>query len=151
MSDKLSIVYVGNKAKKKDTVTGSRLIFKKGEPMPVDVHIARRLLEYPKVWVEESEAKAVIKKAEEDEKLAKEQAEKLAKEQAENDLKNSCVTKDSEGNPLDLAKYNGSQLQTLVESEDLEIEANPKPVADYRFAVRDAMRKKYGTPELEQE
>ncbi len=150
MSEKISIVYVGKKTKKKDTITGSRLIFKRGEPMPVDLHIARRLLEYPKVWVEESEAKSVIEKSEEAEKLAKEQAEKLAKEQAISELEQSCLVNDSDGNPLDLTKYNGGQLQTLVEAEDLTIDAKAKPVADYRFAIRDAMRKKYGTPELEQ-
>ena len=151
MSDKLSIVYVGKKAKKKDTITGSRLIFKRGEATPVDVDIARRLLEYPKVWVEESEAKDVIEKSLSDEKSAQEQADILAKEQAKQAQQESFLAKDGAGDTLDLAKCTGPQLVTLVEAEGITVEAKQSPVSDYRIAVRDALREKNGIPELEEQ
>lgn len=151
MSDKLKIVYVGGKAAKRDTITGSRLLFTKGEALAVDTAIARRLLEYPKVWVEEHEAKDVMAAAKEAEAKRIQEAEQKAIEEAKQSQLESMVTLDAAGDPLDLAKYTGPQLETLVEAEELEVEAKPKPVADYRVAVRDAMRTKHGEPELEQE
>ncbi len=149
MSDKLKIVYVGNKATKRDTITGSRLLFIKGEAMAVDTAIARRLLEYPKVWVEASQAKGAIENAKNLEKQLAEEAKLKAAEEAKQAQLESMLTKDAEGEVMDLTKYTGPKLATLVESEDLEITVPATPVAEYRVAVRDAMRAKYGEPMLE--
>lgn len=151
MSDKLKIVYVGNKAAKRDTITGSRLLFKRGEALAVETAIARRLLEYPKIWVEEHEAEEFMEVAKAAEEKRIQEAEQKAIDDAKQLQLESMITLDAAGEPLDLAKYTGPQLQTLVEAEELDVEAKPKPVADYRVAVRDAMRTKHGEPELEQE
>ena len=150
MSDKLSIAYIGDKAQKRDTITGSRLIFKKGESMAVETAIARRLLEYPKVWVEAEGAQALIEaneKAAADKLEAEAKAEEDAAKQAKAD---SFLAKDAAGEVMDLAKLSGPQLNTLVEAEELTITTKQKPVADYRLAVRDALRAKNGAIDLDE-
>ena len=54
-----------------------------------------------------------------------------------------------DGETLDIGKYSGNQLVTLVEAASLIITVKPKPVAAYREAIRDELRKLNGTPELE--
>lgn len=139
MADKVSIVYIGNKPKKKDTVCGTRLIFTRNEPIPVDADLAVRFLDYPQVWVAEDELKGVIQRQEflaekaEKDRIAKEEAEK----QAELDA-NMVVLVD--GDEVDLGKYNTNQLTTFAEAHDLEIEGQKKPLSDYKLKVRDAFR-----------
>lgn len=139
MADKVSIVYIGNKPKKKDTVCCTRLVFTRNEPIPVDADLAPRFLDYPKVWVEESQLKDVLERN----KFLEEQAEKerVAKEEAEKQAEidaNMAVIVD--GDEVDLGKYNTNQLTTFAEAHDLEIEGQKKPLSDYKLKVRDAFR-----------
>jgi hypothetical protein len=151
MSDKTKIVYVGKKSLKKDTITGSRLLFKPNVPVDVDANVALRLLQYPKVWVEVGQEEDALEEQKRIED-ARIEAEKIAAaEKAQEELNNSLVVIGADKEVIDLAKYNGGQVQTLAESEELKIAVQPKPVAEYKVAVRDAMHEKYGEPELEQE
>lgn len=143
------LVYIGKKKFKKDTVTNSGLVFPKGEPIETPNHIAARLLTYPTVWALAKDAEGIIKKGDDDEaaklKAAQDEA-KAAKEQA---LKDSMLAKDSEGQEVDLNKLTGPQAKTLAVAEELDITTPENPVAPYKIAVRDALREKNGTPELE--
>ncbi|TVU79855.1 hypothetical protein FQP85_21925 [Pseudoalteromonas neustonica] len=149
MADKVSIVYIGNKPKKKDTVCCTRLVFTRNVPIPVDADLAARFLDYPKVWVAESELKGVLeaqeKAAKEEEKarLAREEAEK----QAELDA-NLVVIVD--GEEVDLGKYNTNQLTTFAEAHDLVIEGSKKPLPEYKLKIRDAFRALSGDGEGEE-
>lgn len=145
---KVSIVYIGVKPKKKDTVTGSRLIFSRLKPVNVDTDIAEQLLDYPDVWVLETDAKDVIAKQEVKAKAIAQalQAKKAAQVFVE--LEESMIVI-VDGEQLDIGKYSSKQLDTLVEAEDLTITERKKPVTPYRAAIRDALREKNGTPEAE--
>lgn len=149
MSDKTKIVYIGKKSLKKDTITGSRFLFKPNVPVDVDASIALRLLQFPKVWVEAGQEGDALKEQQrlDDERIA---AEKIAAEKkAQEELDNSLVVYGADKEVIDLAKYTGAQVQTLAEAEELTIEVAPKPVAGYKVAVRDAMHEKHGKPELD--
>lgn len=147
---KISIVYIGPKAKKKDTVTSSRLVFTRLNPVAVESDIAERLLDYPNVWVLEADAEKVIAKQKAKEKAVKDELQKLQEAQAAADVEqNMMVIVD--GEPLDIGKYSSKQLDTLVEAEDLTITEKKKPVQPYRTAIRDALREQNGTPEEPEE
>ena len=138
---KISITYVGNKPSKKDTVTGSRLVFPKGKPVEVDEDIAYRLLDYPQVWVPSNEAEDVIKaqeaKAEELEKRKQAELERLA-----NEAKANSVIAIVEGHEKDITKFTKKQLATLEVAHDLVIADESKTdTKAYRLAVRDELAK----------
>lgn len=145
---KIDITYIGEKATKKDTVTSSRLLFPRGKPVSVDSDVAHRLLDYPKVWVLSADAKDIVEQQEARVKaLAEKRAEeKLAQEKANLDQSMLVIV---DGETLDIGKYSGKQLETLVVAAELTITANPKPVPQYRDAIRDELRKLNGTPEVE--
>lgn len=139
MAEKISIVYIGPKAEKKDTVCGTRLKFKRFEPVSVESDIASRFLDFPEVWVKEAQLEGVkarqeaIAKLEEKERLEAEEAAKRAEADA-----NMVVIAD--GEEVDLGKYSSKQLDTFVVAHELEVEGPKKPVNDYRKNVRDAFR-----------
>lgn len=137
---KIDITYIGNKPMKKDTVTSSRLVFPRNKPVAVESDIAHRLLEYPDVWVPSEEAKEIVAATEAKEKeiADKKAADALRAEKEEFD--NNYVVSIN-GEDVDLNKYNGNQLKTLVEAQDLTITVKQSPVAEYRLAIRDALRK----------
>lgn len=139
MSDKIAVVYIGDKPSKKDTVTGSRLVFPRHTAVDVESHIAMQLLEFPTVWIRhdalagELERQGAIAKAEADEQ------ERIAAEAARLAEEQSFVVGDR-----DLTKMTSAQLATLVEGEDLQVEpqATQEKVGDYRLRVRDALKDK---------
>lgn len=139
MSDKIAVVYIGDKPSKKDTVTGSRLVFPRHTAVDVESHIAMQLLEFPSVWRRSEELEDV--KAQQDalEQAAIEEAERLAAEQARLAEEQSMVVGER-----DLAKMTSAQLATLVEGEDLDIEPQgpQEKVPEYRVRVRDALKAK---------
>lgn len=143
---KISIVYIGKKPKKKDTVTGSRLVFPRLKPVSVESDIGERLLDFPEVWVLEEDAEKILAKQEAKNKtIADEKAkQKKAKDAANLEQSMLVVVKEE---TLDIAKYSSRQLDTLVEAEDLEITVKKTPVDEYRLAIRDVLRAKNGTPE----
>ena len=124
MSDKIAVVYIGDKPSKKDTVTGSRLVFPRHTAVDVESHIAMQLLEFPTVWIREAGHLRADKTAAEQARLAEEQSMVVGER--------------------DLAKMTSAQLATLVEGEDLDIEPQgpQEKVPEYRVRVRDALKAK---------
>lgn len=139
MSDKIAVVYIGDKPSKKDTVTGSRLVFPRHTAVDVESHIAMQLLEFPSVWRRYEELGDVKAKQEALEQAALDEAERLAAEQARLAEEQSMVVGER-----DLAKMTSAQLATLVEGEDLDIEPQgpQEKVPEYRVRVRDALKAK---------
>ncbi|MBP2845431.1 hypothetical protein J8655_08075 [Dickeya oryzae] len=142
MADTISIVYIGSKDKKRDTITNSRLVFPRLVPVDVDSAIAHQLLAFPTVWVRESDAGAVLKQHEEEEALkTARMAEELARLQAEADANSWVVTVANDD--VDLAKLTTVQLKTLVEAEDLDLKQGAQEEADeFRARVREAIKAK---------
>ena len=139
MSDKIAVVYIGDKPSKKDTVTGSRLVFPRHTAVDVESHIAMQLLEFPTVWVRKEALAGTLERQETIERMEAEEQERLAAEQARLAEVQSMVVGER-----DLAKMTSAQLATLVEGEDLDIEPQgpQEKVPDYRVRVRDALKAK---------
>lgn len=139
MSDKIAVVYIGDKPSKKDTVTGSRLVFPRHTAVDVESHIAMQLLEFPTVWRRSEDLGDVKAEQEALEQAATEEAERLAAEAARLAEERSMVVGDR-----DLAKLTSAQLATLVEGEDLPVEPQgpQEKVPEYRLRVRDALKAK---------
>ncbi|PWC10544.1 hypothetical protein [Brenneria corticis] len=142
MAEKISITYIGGKKQKRDTVTGSRLIFPRLKPVDVDSDIAHQLLAFPTVWVESASAEAALnQQASDEEAKAALAAEELARLQAEA-AANSWVVKIGD-EEVDLAKLTSAQLATLVESEDLDLtKGAQEKVDEFRARVREAIKTK---------
>lgn len=138
---KISIAYVGDKPFKKDTITGSLLVFPQFTPIDVEPDVAFMLLQYPKVWVREEAIKGVI-----DEMKAQADAKALAleeaKKQAAIEAKENDFTVNIAGDNVDLAKLNSAKLATLIEAHDLNVDPKgaQEQVTDFRIRVRDALR-----------
>ncbi|MFM4985110.1 hypothetical protein ACEUB5_15605 [Aeromonas veronii] len=139
MSDKIAVVYIGDKPSKKDTVTGSRLVFPRHTPVDVESHIAMQLLEFPTVWVSKEALAGTLERQETIARMEAEEQERLAAEAARLAEEQSMVVGD-----IDLAKLTSAQLTTLIEGEDLGIEQKgpQEKVDDFRVRVRDAMKAK---------
>lgn len=139
MSDKIAVVYIGDKLSKKDTVTGSRLVFPRHAAVDVESHIAMQLLEFPSVWIRHEALAGELERQESISQAAAEEQERLAAEQARLAEEQSMVVGER-----DLAKMTSAQLATLVEGEDLDIEPQgpQEKVPEYRVRVRDALKAK---------
>lgn len=139
--EKIAVAYIGNKPSKKDTITGSRLVFPRHEPVEVESAIAVQLLEYPSVWVKAEVLAGVLLRQE---TIAKHEA-KAAALAAEEAAKQAEAVSFVVGE-RDLAKLTSAQLATLVEGEDLAVEPQgpQEKVGDYRLRVRDALKAKLG-------
>ena len=137
MSDKIAVVYIGDKPSKKDTVTGSRLVFPRHTPVDVESHIAMQLLEFPTVWVSKEALAGTLERQETIARMEAEEQERLAAEAARLAEEQSMVVGD-----IDLAKLTSAQLATLIEGEDLGIEQKgpQEKVDDFRVRVRDALK-----------
>lgn len=136
----VEIVYIGEKPVKRDTVTGSRLMFPRFEPVPVEKAIALQLLEYPTVWRRAEDLEKVERERQAAADAAAEEAARLAEEEAER-----LAAADMHVGELDLGKMSSAKLQTLAEAEDLGIKQEPQEkVDDFRVRVRDALRAKQG-------
>lgn len=124
------------------------MVFPRGKSVSVDSDIAHQLLDYPQVWALSEEAEGIVK---EQEAKAKAVADKKAAEIAANAKESidQSMLVIVDGETLDLAKYSGKQLETLVVATDLTITVKAKPVDAYRTAIRDELRQLNGTPELE--
>lgn len=136
----VEIVYIGEKPVKRDTVTGSRLMFPRFEPVPVEKAIALQLLEYPTVWRRAEDLEKVERERQAAADAAAEEAARLAEEEAKR-----LAAADMHVGELDLGKMTSAKLQTLAEAEDLGIKQEPQEkVDDFRVRVRDALRAKQG-------
>lgn len=138
---KVSIVYIGPKPKKKDTVTGSRLVFPRHTPVLVDEDIAYQLLDFPSVWITQDDLEHHLKIVDEREQA---EARKLqAKEEAERaeQLEASMVVM-LNSEEIDLAKLNSAKLKTLIAANELDIapKSAQEDVDNFRLRVRDHIR-----------
>ena len=139
MSDKIAVVYIGDKPSKKDTVTGSRLVFPRHTAVDVESHIAMQLLEFPSVWIRHEALAGELERQETTAQAAAEEQERLAAEAARLAEEQSMVV-----GTVDLDKLTSAQLNTLIEGEDLGIEQKgpQEKVDDFRVRVRDALKAK---------
>ncbi|HBZ9867358.1 TPA: hypothetical protein MND73_004288 [Salmonella enterica subsp. houtenae] len=140
MSEKIAITYIGEKNIKRDTITGSRAVFPRHQPVHVDSNVAYQLLEFPDVWVRYEQLEETLRQQEgarqrRDEQLAQ-QREKEALLAAEN----SFVV-NVQGDELDISKYTSAMLNTLCESEELDLKQGAQEkVDDFRIRVREALK-----------
>lgn len=138
MSDKISIVYIGKKPMKKDTVTGSRLIFPRHEPVSVESHIAMQLLAFSTVWRRAVELEAVLAEQAADARAAEEAAALAEEEALRAAAEQSMVV---EHLALDLAKMTSAQLATVAEKYVLNLkQGTNERVDEFRVRVRDGLR-----------
>lgn len=138
MSDKIAIAYIGDKPMKKDTVTGSRMVFPRHTPVDVESHIAMQLLEFPTVWRKADELEDVLAHQSELEAAAADAARRAEEEAALLAAEQSMVV---EHLGLDLAKMTSAQLATVAEKHELHIKQEAgERVDDFRTRVRDALR-----------
>ncbi|MGY3855362.1 hypothetical protein ACW5W8_21460 [Aeromonas aquatilis] len=139
MSDKIAVVYIGDKPSKKDTVTGSRLVFPRHVPVDVGSDLAMQLLEFPSVWIRGDALAGELERQEAIAKVEAQEQERLAAEAARIAEEQSFVVGER-----DLAKLTSAQLATLVEGEDLAIEPQgaQEKVGEFRLRVRDALKAK---------
>lgn len=136
---KCAITYIGNKDSKRDTVAGTKLIFPRGQAIPVDEALVPQFLEFPNIWVLAEDAdKALAEKTEQQQ--AVDEAKAQALQAAEEQVKAQSYLVLVDGEELDIGKYSVTQLDTLVEGQNLVIDVKKKPVQTYRLAIRDALR-----------
>jgi hypothetical protein len=141
----VSIIYVGPKAVKRDTVSGYKpvMVFKRYEPTETPFSVAQSLLGFDCFVRADSDALKAAKEQEELEaKAAQEQAEAKVKAEAEEKNKADTVVH-VDGEDVDLCKYTSNQLATFAEAQDLEIKQEPQEKVDeFRLRVRDTYRAK---------
>ena len=138
--EKVDIVYIGEKPFKKDTVTGSRLIFPKGKNVPTPADVAWRLLAHPKVWIRADEMDGWTREQErqnEERRLAEQAAARFAEEERQKRDMHCGVYGD-------IGRLTSTQLRTLIEGTDLDIpsQGSQEKVDTFRLRVRDALRAK---------
>lgn len=144
MPNKIAVVYIGPKEKKRDTITGSRLVFPRHKPVDVESAIAHQLLDFPTVFIRHDELESTLNLQQASEQEHAELAEQLIEQAKLEAAKNSFVLKIG-GDDVDIAKLTSVQLATLVESEDLDIkQAAQEKVDDFRARVREAIQAKNG-------
>ncbi|OZU10003.1 hypothetical protein CCO48_24695 [Salmonella enterica subsp. enterica serovar Altendorf] len=140
MSEKIAIVYIGEKNVKRDTITGSRAVFPRLQPVHVDSKVAYQLLEFPDVWVRHEKVEETLKQQEEEKRLKEKELARQREEEARLAAENSFVV-NVQGDELDISKYTLAQLLTLNESEELGLKKDAKESAgDFRVRVRDALK-----------
>ncbi|MDN0124427.1 hypothetical protein QVN60_14785 [Yersinia aleksiciae] len=142
MPNKIAVVYIGPKEKKRDTITGSRLVFPRHKPVDVESAIAHQLLDFPTVFIRHDELESTLNLQQASEQEHAELAAQLIEQAKLEAAKNSFVLKIG-GDDVDIAKLTSVQLATLVESEDLDIKQGAQEkVDDFRVRVREAIQTK---------
>ncbi|EKN5920711.1 TPA: hypothetical protein ACVU0F_001216 [Yersinia enterocolitica] len=142
MPNKIAVVYIGLKEKKRDTITGSRLVFPRHKPVDVESAIAHQLLDFPTVFIRHDELESTLNLQQASEQEHAELAAQLIEQAKLEAAKNSFVLKIG-GDDVDIAKLTSVQLATLVESEDLDIKQGAQEkVDDFRARVREAIQAK---------
>ncbi|EAA2099817.1 hypothetical protein D5A62_23705 [Salmonella enterica subsp. enterica serovar Newport] len=140
MSEKIAIVYIGEKNVKRDTITGSRVVFPRLQPVHVDSEVAYQLLEFNDVWVRHEKVEETLKQQEEEKRLKEEELARQREEEARLAAENSFVV-NVQGDELDISKYTSAHLMTLSESEELGLKKGAKESIDvFRVRVRDALK-----------
>ncbi|WP_035603640.1 hypothetical protein [Edwardsiella tarda] len=144
MSEQVAVVYIGPKAVKHDTVTGSRMIFPRHQPVAVAASLAYQLLAFPSVFIpaERLQAFLAAEQAEQQqEQQLRERDAQLAQQRREAEQQSFML--EVEGESIDISKYTVAQLNTFVEAQALMIQKGAQEKADdFRARVRDAYREK---------
>ncbi|WP_145526102.1 hypothetical protein [Yersinia rohdei] len=142
MPNKIAVVYIGPKEKKRDTITGSRLVFPRHKPVEVESAIAHQLLDFPTVFIRHDELESVLNEQQLSEQAHAELMASLAAQAHLDATKNSFALQIG-GDEVDIAKLTSVQLATLVESEDLNIKQGAQEKVDeFRERVREAIQAK---------
>ncbi|WP_145517617.1 hypothetical protein [Yersinia mollaretii] len=142
MPNKIAVVYIGLKEKKRDTITGSRLVFPRHKPVEVESAIAHQLLDFPTVFIRHDELENTLNRQHASEQEQAERVMQLAALAQSEATKNSFVLKMG-SDDVDIAKLTSVQLATLVEAEDLDIKQGAQEkVDDFRVRVREAIQAK---------
>jgi hypothetical protein len=138
----VSVVYIGNKKIKRDTVCHSGIEFPPMIPVPVPLTIAVKLLKHRGVWRRADEVEALENERREAAELAAMREEEEAERQRMQEEEDNFYF-DGIG---DLAKMTGPQLATQAESLELDIEPKgaQERVDEFRLRVRDAIKVKRG-------
>ncbi|EBY9279748.1 TPA: hypothetical protein N3G98_004471 [Salmonella enterica subsp. enterica serovar Denver] len=140
MTDKISVVYIGHKKQKRDTVTGSRIIFPRLEPVSVSSSVAYQLLNFPSVFVRESDLQATLDREQEAERIRQEEEEQQKLELVRQQEASSFVVTVN-GEKTDISKFTSVQLITLCEAEELLLKKEQgEKVENFRLRVRDALK-----------
>ncbi|EHP3506745.1 hypothetical protein QPB17_001641 [Vibrio cholerae] len=142
MTNKIAVVYIGPKPKKKDTVAGSRLVFPRHKPVLVEQDLAYQLLDFPSVWITEEELEDHLKLLDEKvQAMAHQRAAQEAMQEAEEKAASMVVMLN--GEELDLDKLNSAKLKTLIAANELDIapKGAQEEVTEFRVRVRDYLRR----------
>lgn len=106
----------------------------------MDSELAFKLLEFPDVWVRHEQMESVLKQQEEAKRLKEEALARQREEEARLAAENSFVV-NVRGDDLDISKYTSAMLNTLCESEEMELrQGTQEKVNDFRLRVRDALK-----------
>lgn len=144
MSNTIPVIYIGPKDKKRDTITGSRLVFPRLEPVDVETAIAHRLLEFPTVFIKAGQLESVLEQKG-NEAALREKAEQLEQLRLDTEAAANSFVVRIGGDDIDLAKLTAVQLATLVEAEELPdlTKGAQEKVEAFRTRVRDAINAKH--------
>ncbi|AOP42939.1 hypothetical protein ACOGYQ_001414 [Edwardsiella piscicida] len=146
MSEQVAVVYIGPKVEKRDTVTGSRLVFPRHIAVSVDAAVAYQLLAFPSVFIPAEKLEAFL--VESQEKCEeKQQALLAAQAQVRLQAEQQSFALEIEGTIVDISKFTVAQLITLAEAQELGVQKGAQEKADeFRARVRDAYREKTAVP-----
>lgn len=144
MSEQVAVVYIGPKAVKHDTVTGSRMIFPRHQPVTVAASLAYQLLAFPSVFIPAERLQAFLAAEQAEQQQEQQQRERDAQlAQQRREAEQQSFTLEVEGESIDISKYTVAQLNTFVEAQALMIQKGAQEKADdFRARVRDAYREK---------
>ena len=138
--DKIDLVYIGPKRIKRDTLTGSHLLFPRGKPVPTPADVAQRMLQHPTVWIEAHNLQEWRERELQASEAARQAAEAALLREAEERERRDMNC----GDYGDIGKFTAAQLRTLVEGAELDIapQGAQEKVDTFRLRVRDALRAK---------
>ncbi|EPC5193674.1 hypothetical protein AABD55_08135 [Edwardsiella piscicida] len=146
MSEQVAVVYIGPKVEKRDTVTGSRLVFPRHIAVSVDAAVAYQLLAFPSVFIPAEKLEAFLVESQE-KREEKQQALLAAQAQARLQAEQQSFALEIEGTIVDISKFTVAQLITLAEAQELGVQKGAQEKADeFRARVRDAYREKTAVP-----
>ncbi|WP_104402612.1 hypothetical protein [Vibrio penaeicida] len=137
----VSIAYVGPKAVKRDTVTGTRLVFPQFQAIKVPAENAAILLRFDQVFVEaDAVDEAIQRMAREQAKREQEAVEQQAQHDVQQAEQSMVVTINEKS--VDLSKLACGRIATLIEAADLAIapKEGKETAEQYKQRVRDALR-----------
>lgn len=138
---KVSIVYIGQKERKRESITGARLEFRQYIPVEVEEIHAAKLLRYKTVWIKAEELEE-FKKAQEVKAEAKAKAAEEAAKQAAIEKEEADFTVTVGGADYDLKKMSTAKIAAMLEGAEIELEAKgaQESADDYKLRVRNSLR-----------